>query len=253
MPIASALFALKKILAALLLPPFGLLLLALIGLGLMRARPRPGRTLAALALFALTALTLPPVADALMHGLETAPPISREKLARAQAIVILGGGAYPDAPEYDGDTVSGPTLERLRYGVHLQRSSGLPILVSGGAPFGGRPEGESMKEAIERDFGGRVRWVENASRDTAENAAYTVSLLKTAGVSRIALVSHSGHLPRAIALFERQGIEVFAAPTGFARRPPSALAQALPSATAFGRSCEALREWLGLLALRLAQ
>ena len=226
---------LKK-LSALALPPFGLILLALVGLWLARKHPRAGRGVALVALLSLATLSLPPAADALMHSLETYPPISAQELARAQAIVILGAGTYFAAPEYGGDTVNRWSLERVRYGVYLQRRSGLPILVTGGAVYGGRPEAEAMKDTIERDFQGRVKWVENASRDTAENAAYSASLLKRAGVARIALVSHGWHLPRAAELFERQGLEVLAAPTGFTTSSPSAFAQALPSAESLERS-----------------
>ena len=204
----------KKLISALVLPPIGPLLLAFWGLWLGRRHPRLGRGIALVALLGLLALSLPPVAGVLMRGLENRPPITAPDLARAQAIVILGGGNYHVAPEYGGDTVSRWTLERVRYGVYLQKRSGLPILVTGGAPFGGRPEGETMKEVVERDFGGKVKWVERASRDTAENAAYSARLLRADGISRIALVSHGWHLPRAVELFERQGLEVLPAPTG---------------------------------------
>ncbi len=242
----------KKLLSALVLPPAGLLLLALFGLWLARRHARAGRGIALFAVVALLALSLPPVADALVRSLEDHRPISAQDLARAQAIVVLGGGNYHDAPEYGGDTVSRYTLERTRYGAWLQKKSGLPILVTGGAPFGGRPEGETMKEAIERDFGGRVRWAENASRDTAENAVYSARLLRDAGIARIALVSQAWHLPRAVALFEAQGLQVIAAPIGFATRPPSVFVQALPSAGALNNSTLALHEWLGRLVNRLA-
>lgn len=244
-------FLAKKLLSALVLPPTGLLLLALFGLWLSRRHPRTGRSLAVTAVLALLALALPPVADALLRSLEDHPPISAAGLARAQAIVVLGGGNYHEAPEYGGDTVSRATLERVRYGAHLQRRSSLPLLTTGGAPFGGRPEGEAMKEVLEREFGAKVRWAENASSDTAENAAYSAPLLKAAGIRRIALVSQGWHLPRAIPLFEAQGLEVIAAPTGFATHPPSAFYQALPSPHAFHDSSIALREWLGRAAVRL--
>ncbi len=240
-------FYLKKLLSALVLPPFGLVLFALFGVWLTRRHPRLGRSLTAIALLALAALSLPPVADALMQSLESRPPISAQDLARTQAIVILGGGNYFTAPEYGEDTVSRWTLERVRYGAQMQKRSGLPILVSGGAPFGGRPEGETMKEAIERDFHGRVQWVEAASRDTAENAAYSAAMLKAAGVKRIALVSHAWHLPRALELYERQGLEVLAAPTAYSTAAPSLFARALPSAFALNQSSMALHEWLGIL------
>jgi len=244
-------FHFKKFLSTLVLPPVGLILLAFFGLWLTRRHPRIGRGIAAVALLALVALSLPPVADALMHGLQREPPISAQTLARAQAIVILGGGVYWGAPEYGGDTVGHWTLERVRYGVQLQRRSGLPILVTGGAPYGGRTEAETMKEVIERDFQGRVAWVETASRDTSENAAYSASLLKAAAISRICLVSQSWHLLRAVELFERQGLEVLPAPTGFSTLAPSPFARALPSAASLETSSDAVHEWLGILVQRL--
>ncbi|HEX8961741.1 MAG TPA: YdcF family protein [Rhodocyclaceae bacterium] len=246
-------FYAKKLLSALVLPPAGPLLLALFGVWLAGRHPRTGRGIAALALLALLAMSFPPVAEGLMHGLQDRPPISAQDLARAQAIVILGGGNYDGAPEYGTDTVNRWTLERLRYGAYLQRRSGLPILVTGGAPFGGKPEGEAMKEAIERDLGGKVRWAESKASDTAENAAYCTSLLKADGISRIALVSSAWHLKRAAQLFERQGLEVLPAPTGFTTTSPSLFERLRPSIGSFSASSEALHEWLGLLVQRLAK
>lgn len=242
-------FLLKKILAALILPPAGPILLALFGLWLLRAKSRRwqhgGAALATLSLLGLLVLSLPVVGNALMAPLEPHPPIAPEQLRRVQAIVILGGGSYFAAPEYGGDTVSHYTLERLRYGARLGRESSLPLLVTGGAPFGGRAEAESMREALERDFGVKVRWVESAARDTAENARLSAPLLKAAGVTRIALVSHGWHLPRAIELFEKQGIEVTPAPTAFSTGSPSLLEDLLPGGLVTSRL--ALREYLGRL------
>jgi uncharacterized SAM-binding protein YcdF (DUF218 family) len=227
---ADLLFLLKKLLSALLLPPTGLILLGLLGLLLAGRRPRLGRALAGLSLLGLLALSLPPVAVALMAGLEPRVSVLAGDLDRAQAIVVLGGGNYYGAPEYGGaDTVGRYTLERIRYGARLQRQTGLPLLVTGGAPMGGRPEGEAMKEALERDFGVPVAWVEAASRDTAENAAYSAPLLRQAGITRIALVSHAWHQRRAGALFERQGFEVIAAPMAFTTPAPRPALAPLPS------------------------
>ncbi len=243
-------FTLKRIVAALVLPTAGLVLVVFFGLWLARDRPRAGRGVAITALLALLALSLPAVSDALVRSLEAGPPIAEQDLARAQAIVILGAGTYYAAPEYGGDTVNGAALVRLRYGAELQRRSALPILVTGGNPFGGEPEGETMKQALERDFYAKVKWVEKEARDTAENALYSARLLKGADVQRIALVSHAWHLRRAIAHFEAQGLEVIPAPTGYATRTPELLPQFLPSAQALALSSRALLEWLGILAQR---
>lgn len=248
-------FLLKKLLTALILPPTGPVLLALFGFWLTRAKSRRWRhggfTLAILSLLGLFALSLPIVRSALMASLESYPPITRTQLQRIQAIVILGGGTYFDAPEYGGDTVGQATLERLRYGARLARASRLPLLVAGGAPAGGRPEGELMREVLETDFGVKVRWVEAASRDTAENASLSAPMLKAAGITRIALVSHGWHLPRAIPLFEKQGLEVTAAPTVFSTRSPSLAEALLPGGLGYSR--EVLKEYLGQLYNRLKE
>ena len=242
-------FFLKKVAAALVLPPAGLVFVALGGLWLSRRHPRTGRAIALVALLALYALSLPPVGRALLRTLEP-PPVSDADLKRADAIVILGAGTYFDAPEYGGDSLRGSALERLRYGAALQRRTKLPILVSGGSPLGGRPEAELMKEVLERELRASVQWVETASRDTGENARFSAPLLKAGNAARIALVSHGWHLRRAAALFRAQGLEVVPAATGYATAPPSALMQALPDAHALEASSRALREWLAIAVQR---
>lgn len=244
-------FLLKKLLAALLLPPTGPLLLALFGLWLAGRKSRrwrhAGFTLASLSLLGLLVLALPVVGQALMAPLEPYPPIAPAQLQGVQAIVILGGGSYFGAPEYGGDTVGHATLERIRYGARLARQSGLPVLVSGGAPFGGRPEAESMKAVLEGEFGVPVRWMENASRDTAENARLSAPMLKAAGIGRIALISHAWHLPRAMPLFAREGLTAVAAPTLFSTGSASWVENLLPG-DGLHRSRLALHEYLGQLA-----
>jgi uncharacterized SAM-binding protein YcdF (DUF218 family) len=106
-----------------------------------------------------------------------------------------------------------------------------------------------MRETLEEDFGVKPRWVETASRNTQENASASGPLLKAAGVSRIALVSHSTHLARAVPLFQQQGLTVFPAPTAFATAPRSLLEAVLPENLV--RSRAALHEYLGLVFYRL--
>lgn len=249
-------FLAKKILASLILPPAGPLLLALLGLWLSRAKSRPwqyaGVALAATSLLALLALSMPIVGHALTEPLQPQQPISADALQQAQAIVVLGGGSYRAAPEYGGrDTVSRATLVRVRYGAKLARETRLPVLLTSGAPYGGRPEADSMREVFEMEFGIKVRWVETASRDTAENARLSAPLLRAAGIERIALVTHASHMPRAATLFEREGFKVFRAPTGFSADRPAAVDDFLPRD--LGRSREALQEHIGRLYYRLTE
>lgn len=242
------LLLLKKILSALILPPTSLILLAFAGLWLSRKHPKAGRILAALSLSALLILSLPVTGNALLHSLESAPPITEAQLNDIQAIVILGGGKNNHAPEYGGtDTVNKWTLERLRYGAYLQQRTGKPILVTGGAPYGGRPEADAMAEALKQSFHAKTVWVESQSKDTAENAAYSANILKQHGITRIALVSQAWHLPRAIKNFEQQGLTVSPAPTGYTAEETEPIAQWLPKASALDKSSMAIKEYLSAL------
>lgn len=236
-------FLLKKILSTWLLPPFGLLLVALAALLLFR-RKKTGVIVAAVALTLAAAMSLPLVANGLSRTLEGAP-ISTTELKQTQAIVVLGCGVYYGAPEYGGDTVSRYSLERLRYAAKLARESTLPLLVTGGSVYGGQPEGELMKQVLEKEFSVPVRWVETQSRDTAENAVFSAALLKASGINHIALVTHAWHMPRALIEFKKQGLITAPAPMGFAPRGTTLFESLLPSSGAFERSANAIHEWVG--------
>ena len=243
------LFLLKKIISALILPPMSLILLAFAGLWLSKKYPKTGRALATFSLAALLILSLPITGNALLQSLETLPPISEAQLRDVQAIVILGGGKNNEAPEFGNqDTVNRWTLQRLRYGAYLQQQTGKPILVTGGGLFGERSEADAMSESLQRDFHAKDIWTEDQSKDTAENAAYSAAILKDHGVQRIALISQAWHLPRAIALVERQGLRVYPAPTGYTKEDNEPIIRWLPKASALDKSSIAIKEYLGRLA-----
>lgn len=244
-------FLLKKILAALALPPAGPLLLAALGLLLLRRWPRAGKALAWSGLVLLWLLATPAVTRPLLATLEDIPPLDFAQARKAQAIVVLGGGSYFAAPEYGGDTINRRTLERLRYAARLQRETGLPLLVSGGAPWGGTPEARSMQATLERDFGIKVRWVEDASADTRENAQRSAPLLRQAGVKRVLLVTHAWHMRRAREAFAARQLEVIAAPTGYETSAPLIATDFLPGTGGLWAGRIALHEWLGRFADRL--
>ena len=172
------------------------------------------------------------------------------KLDRKCVIVALGGGRTPLAPEFDGLDVSSPQmLARLRYAARIQRASGLPVLVTGGMPLSGqRPEAELMAESLREDFGVPVRWLEPASKTTAENAELTAAILQPLGVRQIVLVSHASHLPRAVKDFERAGFTVLPAPTEFTPAASNyrVIERWTPQSESLSNSRRALHEWLGL-------
>lgn len=240
-------FLVKKLLSAWILSPAGLGVVVIVGL---IAYARGHRRLSALfcggAGMLLIALSLPFVSRGLMQSVELPPPSSKD-FAGAQAVVVLGGGIHRGAAEYGvANTLSSATLARIRYGAWLAKHYRLPILVSGGGLFDGPAEAQLMANALREEFGVSARWVESASRDTSENAAFSAKLLTQDGVHRIALVSHAYHLRRASAAFSSQGLSIVAAPT-LSSISPDGFETWLPSASSLDDSFIAIHEWVGLL------
>jgi uncharacterized SAM-binding protein YcdF (DUF218 family) len=231
----------RHVVEMLLLPPASAIVLFLLGTLLRRKWPRFGRTTQILAGIWLWAASTPLVGGTLLLALQTAPALpATGALPAADAIVVLSAEADPHGNEYGGAVVGAMTLQRLRYGAFLQRRTGLPLLVSGGAPGTGLPSlAALMQRAAVQEFAVPVRWLEERSADTRENAKYSAELLHKDGVRRILLVSSAWHLPRAIACFRREQLEVTAAPTAF--RGP-----------AFGDWTSLVPRWSGLRDTSLA-
>ena len=239
---------LTNFLAAFLLPPLNFLILGIAGLLLLRRRPRAGKGLIGLALALTWIFSMHLVSDPLLALLERDAHTPVESLRTAQAIVVLSGGPYFGAPEFGGDTVNSPTLQRLRLAVKLHRATGLPLLVSGGLPGGGRySDAALMKKTLEEEFGVPVRWVEGASDNTRQSAAYSMNLLAGTPVRKIALVTHAWHMPRARSIFERAGFEVVPAGTAFQGKAYYGLMSFLPTVGGMRNSVTFMHEAIGLL------
>jgi len=246
---------LKAVVKTLALPPTGLLLLSLVGLAIHRRFPRSGITLASTGVLLLLLLSIPAVAVFLVRSLDTSPPFDSARTPEAQAIVILGGGIRRNAPEYGGDTLAELTLERVRYGARIARLTQLPVLVTGGTVLGGEPEAKLMRAALEREFGVNVRWAEDKSRTTHENALKSATILHNAGIHTVVIVAHSFDMRRARAEFAAAGIETIPAATYIPSAEAVTLFDYLPSMGGLRTSYYAVYEilanlvrWIGLLA-----
>jgi uncharacterized SAM-binding protein YcdF (DUF218 family) len=250
---------LKPLLSALLLPPLAPLLLALIGLLLALKRKRSGFALVLFALALLWLLSCHGAAVWLSRSVlpQFAPlAASQLKTGQVQAIVVLGGGVLPLAPEYGQAQPRAETAARLRYGLWLARQSGLPVAFTGGlgwAAHGSQTESEAevARRVAQQDYGVTLRWLEGDSRDTADNASLLAPLLRRDGVERIALVTHAWHMPRSVTAFEKTGLTVLPAPMGFVLPNENQLLEWLPTAHGLLASRQILREWMGIAVARV--
>ncbi len=246
-----------KIAAALVLPPGANVLLGVAALAIWRRAKSLAILLLLASFISLYVFSIPKVGDALFEAVESFPArLPGAAVAEGvAAIVVLGGGRNGNAPEYGGETVAVPSLVRLRYGARLQRETGLPLLVSGGRVYGVEAASEAalIKDVLENELTVPVRWLEERSRNTAENASYTAALLREEGITAILLVTDAAHMPRAVEAFEKQGVMVFAAPTGrrAGRWTRTTVLDWLPSSRALDRSRIALHELLGRIWYRI--
>lgn len=244
---------LTNFIAAFLLPPLNLLIVGALGLLLWHRRPAIAHWLLIASLSLLWIASTPYIAESALHLLESRTAALNEPLQEADAIVILGSGSYFHAPEYAGqDTISGAALVRLRYGATLQRKTGKPILVTGGAPLGNElSEAQQMRYSLEQDFRVPVRWTEDHSDNTLENARYSFQTLQKSGIRKIYLVTHAWHMPRSAGTFRRVGFEVVEAPTAFTTRYRFDILAFLPSAAALHDSKIFIHEAIGLVWYKL--
>ena len=251
----------KPVLTALVLPPVPLLLMLLAGARLILPRRGLGWLviLTSAALLWLTACT---GSARLLSQFVLHPPAQlsadriRELKAQAKpttAIVVLGGGMEPFAPEYGVSSLTHLSLERLRYGVWLSRETGLPLAFSGGVGWGqpdAKSEARIAAQIAASEFGRPLKWVEDESRDTRENALRSVALLEPVGVRHIVLVTHGWHMPRAVQAFESAAagaMRIEPAPMGLAQGTQLPALAWLPSAAGAADVHFVLRELLGRL------
>ncbi len=245
----NATWLVTNLIAAFLLPPVNLLLVGLAGVWLLKRRRTLGKALIVASLGGIWLLATPVVADRLLAGVSLSPFVPRGD--EAQAIVVLGGGLQYDEVEYGGDSPGRFTLPRLRYAAWLARRTGHPVLVSGGTVDDHPPEARVMRTVLEGEYGVPVRWVEDRSTNTWENARFSAEMLRAAGVSRIYLVSQAWHLKRAVPEFERAGLGVVPVGTAYPLSGETRLMDFVPNAKALQDSYVATHEAIGLVWYRI--
>jgi uncharacterized SAM-binding protein YcdF (DUF218 family) len=248
-----------------LIYPLGLAIVLLAVALALKRRAAWRRAFIALALLALWAASNSWVAYGLTRSLEwryLPPP----EMPSAEAIVLLGGQA--NSPSYPRTTVEfDSSADRIIYAAWLYRQGKADhILLSGGRIqwlSKGNPAAEDM--AAFMNMMGVPRealWLETASRNTYENAAFSREILDKNGINRILLVTSAFHMPRSVAIFEKQGFDVIPAPSDYTvtqddweqlLRPnlASQIYNLLPSVENLSMTTTCMKEYIGMFVYRL--
>jgi uncharacterized SAM-binding protein YcdF (DUF218 family) len=236
-----------------LLSPLGTAF-CLVGLALLlawRRRLRSSKVLGGLALVWLWLWSMPVLNHWLVSQIEDQfPQVPIASVPHAQALVVLGGTVTP--PSGKSTEINLGRAGRVWHAARLFHAGKAPlVLLSGGGDLERQAFSEARAMAVFlQDLGvpAQAILMEEASRNTRQNAAFSTSLLKARGIEHILLVTSALHMPRATALFTAQGMQVTPAPTDFeaSQAPPAGLLAWLPDAGALDGSAQAMKELVGL-------
>ena len=237
-------FTLSKTLGFFAAPSNLLISIGVLGLILLCTRfTRLASWLIVTSLVLLAVAGLSPLGNALILPLEERFPPWNPSHGAPDGIVVLGGGIL--------------SSERITATAELaRRYPNARIIFSGGsssliydegpeAPFAVR-QLEALGVAHDRIA------AEDRSRNTLENAAYSLRLAHPKPGERWLLVTSAYHMPRAMAAFRAVGFVVEAYPVDWRTRGPEDLTRPFGSlAEGLRRTDTAVREWVGLLVYRV--
>ncbi len=182
---------------------------------------------------------------------------------RAEVIVVLGGGTESADPPRPMTEINAAG-DRVLYAAKLYHQGAAPhILVSGGnlefsSARGDTPAKEMAEILLLTNVPVEAIWQQTQSQNTYEDALYSARMLADQDITEIILVTSAMHMPRSLALFEKQGVNAIPAPVDFtitqqnwenAFNPglEEFLIYLLPNASSLGLTTNVLKEYLGML------
>jgi uncharacterized SAM-binding protein YcdF (DUF218 family) len=244
-------FLLKKLISPLLFPVPVILFLLLIGIVRIWTRKKSDGTRGVAWLIAAAAVLIVfsfrPVPSMMMSSLEhDYPTIVEPPDSTVSWVVVLGGGVSDDPSLGTPHRLSASSVVRFVEGVRLlRRLPSAKIVFSGGGPFSTVTEASVMRSlALDLGVPDSVIVVEERSLDTKDQALAIAGIVNK---DQFLLVTSAMHMPRSMALFERQNLAPIAAPTDHAARTPTSIhpGSFYPSSLNIKTARQAWREYLG--------
>jgi uncharacterized SAM-binding protein YcdF (DUF218 family) len=161
------------------------------------------------------------------------PPVKVETLPQSDAVVLLGGfGLDFDNP-----------ANRIMHALHVYRAGKAPLIV-----YSGGYTDPLVALGVPR----AALILDTESRNTRENAVNTAAIFKARGWRSGILVTSAAHMPRALAAFQRVGLNLVPATPGVQVGPTqfNGHLDLQMDSQALRRTTEAIKEIVGLLVYR---
>jgi uncharacterized SAM-binding protein YcdF (DUF218 family) len=254
-------FVLSKVVFFLIQPSTLCVALLLVGAVLSRSEryASAGKRFVVIGTIALLIAGFSPLGNVLIWPLEER--FSRPAMAdlgdRIDGIIILGGFEEPRMTEARQTLSLNEAADRLTEAVTLARRfpAAKVVFTGGAADLLGRvqPAAEKVR-AFLVDAGVSTERIvlEDASRNTRENATMTRDLVKPQPGSRWVLVTSAFHMPRSIAAFRHAGFDVVAWPADYRTAGAGDMLRPFDSLDGGLRRVDtAIKEYIGLVVYRL--
>jgi uncharacterized SAM-binding protein YcdF (DUF218 family) len=188
----------------------------------------------------------------MVHGLEYAD--LRPNHVVGDVLVVLGEGVVPNTPASAGlGSLSGPMASEFLTVLRLERTTQLPIIISGGQGSFSDGNEALVGRRVLAALGIHDTWIDDRSETTYQNAANTSVILRQHHWTRPILVTSAFHMVQAVEDFRAVGVRVTPYPTGYqtSRRLRWAGSGWLPSINGLDLTTEALQEYLSIAVFRL--
>ena len=228
----------------------------MIGIALLFTRlDKLGRVVAAIGALSLALVVTGAVPTYLMRNLEDRFPIGTKDGSIDGIIVLVGGFELRRGQIFFHE----PGRIDAVIGLALEHKHSKIVLSGGNSRIfdqNRKPEAHAASTALSSFRIGEKRiLIEDQSRNTRENALFTGKLVDPKPGERWLLVTSAYHMPRAVASFRAVGLELEPYPVDFRTQGDAADYWNAFGNVRFAMSMAdiAVREWIGLLAYRLAR
>jgi uncharacterized SAM-binding protein YcdF (DUF218 family) len=188
-------------------------------------------------------------------------------IQHADVIVVLGGATEPAlAPRPEVELNS--AADRLVHGAALYNAGVSDhLLLSGGdidflSLSSDSPASDMESIMLMLGVPKKAIWLQGNSQNTYEDALYSCKMIKEHNAKSIILVTSATHMPRAVAVFEKQGCHVTPSPADFNVTEAAwanlwspdwqeVLLNLVPSYSNLSLTTKSLKEYIGLITYRL--
>lgn len=241
-------------LLSLIIYPLGLTLI-LLSLGIILLcfkKPKAGLASLACGTVWLLVWSLPPVSDRLVRSLEeTWSYVDLSAVPNSDLILVLGGVVEPPSGAYPHPDLNA-AADRLWHTARLYHAgkAELIVLTGGANDWETGPSQAALMREVLVAFGvpnSRII-LEESSRNTYENAVFSLKVMRDLEISNPLLVTSALHMPRATAVFQAMGVDHTPIATDFLVRRETRLnvLNFVPSVGALNKSTLALHEYIGM-------